>query len=284
MGAQFLPMLGYGRQPIKLKGFSGVTSGLATVRIPGGKLIHELCMVTNAIVAEILKVELKRNGNTIVDLTGTQIKFLDDYRKLHVEAGRFNISLSDVWMQSLEGEVISGLNTFVDDDIELNVTLDAAAILTRLSAAPTLAGEAIMSAFNPADPMALWEPRIRFVSLDGGPAGDSTIINNVHEKRDGTEVIRRLHLYGGASDYISNLKVKRDGTEIHDQARDSMRYMLKRRDLAPQDDWYHFDPVAYGFAIEAMNTAHNEKLEFIPTFSTALSDVQAIIETMRKVR
>lgn len=281
MGIQQSALMGYFRQPKELKGFSGVSSGLATLRIPGGKLIHEITLVTNASAAQLLYAKLSRNGSQVLKLTGTQLTFLEQYKKLWTESGRFTITLSDIWMASMEGEVLSGLNTYADDDIELEVSFDTAAMSPTV---PTLTGEVIESDFDSTQKLSFWEPRVRVVNLEGGPAGDDNIINNVHETKDGTEVIRRLHLYGGASDYITKLEIKRDDLQLHKQSTASMRYHAKRRGLAPQANWYHFDPVSMGFAVEAFNTAHARKLEFIPTLSTALTDVTAIIETLRLVR
>lgn len=276
MGQLAQAFMGYFRRPRKLAGFSGVASGgLATLRFPGGKLIHEITLVSNATAAQITYAEVKRNGETVFKLSGTQMQMLERYKKRWEETGRHVITFSDLTMSSMGDEVLSGLNTYLGDEIEINVQLAS-------YSSPTLTAEIEESDFDPASKLALWEPRIRAVTLDGGPAGSDKAIDNLHEVKDGSEVIRRAHFYGGASDYITSVKIVRDDLQVAEQSTASMRYHLKRRDVAPQDAWYHFDPCAYGNSVEAFNTAHDRHLYFIPTYSTALADVTTVVETLRR--
>lgn len=150
-------LIGWQRRPEPLKSFEGVAyAARATSRIDGGKL------------------------------SGTQLMFLESYKKQWTQNYLYVIPLADVSMVSLQGEILSGLNTTKDMDIELAVTFGAGV------GTPTVRAMAITSSYDMRDAAALFAPRLRAVQLKGGSAGDLEL-DNVHQRRDGTEWIRRVH-------------------------------------------------------------------------------------------
>lgn len=277
------------RIPRKLKSFDGVGWGnIARARLAGGPMYHEIVFNTNALEDDIVSVTLTVNGDVKYKLPGWALKMLERFKKKWEETGRYVIALADISLYSLEGQIISALNTAPTDNILLEVEFgDGTASVVDPNATPaTLEAEAEVSNSDPTSAVALYVPRTRLVNLKGGGSGEVTI-DNLHQKSNGNELLRRAHFDGrdgGANDYITNLEVLVDNTKRWEQSKGNMRFNLKRHDKAPQAGFYHFDPIRSGFPItEMFNMAHSTSLEFKPTISNAMSTIPVIIETLERV-
>ena len=276
------------RIPRKIRSFDGVAwNGRAQVRLAGGPTYHEIPLITNAVDADILDVSLTVNGDVRYQLPGWAIRMLEKYKKKYEQVGRLVIALADMSMYSLEGQVLSGLATKPTDNIILEVRFGngVASVGTPNTTPPTLVAEALVSSSQADQSLAMFMPRTRIVNAKGGGTGLVTI-DNLHQKSDGKEIIRRAHFdgrAGGANDYITDLEIRVDDVIRFQQARDSMRYDLKRQDIAPQDGFYHFDPIRTRFTSEWFNTQNTKALEWRIQLSNAMATIPVLLETLEIV-
>lgn len=276
------------RIPRKIRGFDGVGwNNRAQVRLAGGPMYHEIALRTNAVDDDIQQVTITVNGDVRYQLPGWALRMLEKLKKKYEEAGLLIISLADLSMYSLEGQVMSGLNTVPTDNILVEVKFGdgTASVANPLITPPTLVATATVSNSAPDSPIAMFVPRTRLVNLKGGGAGLVTI-DNLHQNANGREMIRRVHFDGrdgGANDYITDLEIRVDDVIRWEQSTADMRYELKRNDLAPQTGFYHFDPLRTRFVSEIFNTAHQKALEFRLQISNAMATVPAIVETLERV-
>lgn len=269
------------RVPRDIKSFDGIGWGQkASVRLAGGPMYHELTLITNAVASDILWVTLTVNGDVKFQVAGSDLVLLERYKKLWEETGRFLLPLSDISNNSLESQVISGLNTVPSDNILLEVQFGSG------SGSLTLSASAEVSNASADAPVALYVPRTRKVNLKAGGSG-IIVLDNVHMRADGMEHLRRVHFDGtnGASaDYIDKLEIRRDKQIVFEQTTAEMRYKLKRLGRAPQAGYFHFDPIRSGFALaEMFSTGHVSELEFRITLNTSMSTIPALIESLEKV-
>lgn len=272
------------RIPRKIRGFDGVGwSNRAQVRLAGGPTYHEIELITNAVDADILRVSLTVNGDVKFDVTGTVLRFFEKYKKKWEESGRLVIALADLALYSLEGQLLRSLHTVPTDNIILEVQFGtgAASVVNPLVTPPTISANSLVS--NPLNAeVASAVIRTRLVNLKGGGSGLVTL-DNLHQQSNGREVFQRIHFDGrdgGANDYITDMEIRRDGSVIWEQSTASMRYDLKRNDLAPQAGFYHFDSTRSRFLSELMNSQHATSLEFRLQLSNAMATIPAILETI----
>ena len=272
------------RIPREIKSFSSpVWGGKPSTKLVGGPMYHEVVLETNLFPEHIAFVNVIKNGDTIYRLSGEDIKFIQRYCKQYDSANFFVIAFADKSGKSLEGQVISGLNTVQSDSIDLKVELVAdPAGAGGAPALPELKAYAWVSNSGPDAPVAKFQPRVRRENLIAGASGIVSI-NNVHLLADGRERLRRFHIDGGANDIIKHLEVKRDGLTVYEASLEQMRFDCKRNEKSPQPLWFHFDPIQGGFILsELFSTAHQRELEFRFTLSEAAMSLPCIIETMEE--
>lgn len=264
------------RVPREMKSFDGIGWGqTAQVKVPGGPMYHELQLNTNATAADIPLVELYVNGDPRVSITGAQMVMLENYQKHYVEAGKFIVPLACLFGRSLEGQALSGLNTSPSDNLIIKVHFGAGAGELSLS------GVAWVSETPANSPIARYVPRIVSLGYAAGQSG-----RNINDTlRDGLArgaMVRRIHFDGrgtGAQDLITELRIRRDRRVEYEQTNADNRYQLKRRGLAPQDGFYHFDPVQSGFIRSEMFSLAGETLAFEVT-TTAAGNFPVLIEAV----
>ncbi|MEY4429148.1 MAG: hypothetical protein RLZZ182_1837 [Pseudomonadota bacterium] len=269
------------------KSFDGATPAQrAHVKIDGGPLINEIFVAATtggsaAAAADIEYIEVKIGSDTKFKLSGAQIVLLEDYHNRTVTSGTFPVTFADITMTEPQDQLASSLTTRAGEDIELAVKSAAA-----VTASVAFLGDLEVADYGIDDdgniaPVAKLQPRVRFLQLKGGPAGE-VIIDNVHQLKDGGEWIKRIHFGNGSTDYITNVKVIRDNETLFDRSVANMRMDAKRHGKDPQANYVHFDTCLNGNAEEMLNTEHKKHLRFVLTLSTAMTDIPAIIETVER--
>lgn len=256
--------------PREVKGFDGVAWGYtAQVKLPGGPMFHEIQLNTNAVAADIVLVELYVNGDPRISLTGEQLDMLEKYKKQYTETGKFVIPLADLFGVSMEGRAMSGLNTVPSDNLILKVKLGDGTASGGGTA--NLSAVAWVSNTSGNTPIAAYIPRLVSLTAQAGASGRN-ILDTIRDGIGRGAMIRRIHFDGRAGaglDIITELRIRRNRAVEYEQTNADNRYQLKRKKLAPQAGFYHFDPVQSGFIRSDMFSTAGETLDFELTVSQA---------------
>lgn len=267
------------RIPRRIKSFSGVQRGeVASVQISGGPTLHEIALETNILPQHILRASLILNGDTIIEMTGEQMKMLERYKKQYEQAGMFILPIADISGRSLEGQAETALVTFPTDNITLEVAIAPEPDPQNPLVSPSLRADALVSA---ASDERVIIPRVRTVTF----SPDSTGENIMNTLPRGPE-LRRMHLRnsdGGspAECGIDFLRILRDRLTVYELSAHRNEFELKRRERAPQDLYFHFDPIASGFnRMDKFRTASDE-LEFKLDMNNT-NVVQILLETVER--
>ncbi|AJD48275.1 outer membrane receptor protein [Isoalcanivorax pacificus W11-5] len=246
------------RVPREVKSFDGVGWGQKPqVKLAGGPTYHEIVFETNLLPEQIVMATLWLNGDPIVQMTGQQMVMLERYKKHWEEPGRFVMPLADISGASLEGQSLSALPTFPADNLILQVQV-------AQEPAPNTQGSVALKAdawVSRHVGVRSHISRITTTTFNAGANGRNildTLPNN-------GQLIRRMHLLGD----IANLRIRKDKNVVYEQDAGKNVYHLKRRKLAPQAGYYHFDPVQSHFIrAEQFDTRVVESLEFEMDVST----------------
>ena len=248
--------------PRKVKPFTTAKWGeTPAVQIAGGPTLHELRLTTNLAPSDIERINFILNGDTIVTLTGEEARMLERYKKIYevedpeqpnygTQVYHYVIPFADKSGKTLDGQGSSRLVTFPTDALTLEVRVrewpgggTEPAIRLRAHARVS-ASEA----------QRLTIPRIRSINFDALVSGEN-VLNTIARG----PALRRMHIRGD----VSELKVLRDRLNVFEESRDGLEFELKRSGRAPQDGYYHFDPVASGFVRSEQFRTASDELEFV---------------------
>jgi len=247
------------RIPQKLHSFSASEwDSIANVRLMGGSTYHEIVLDTNSQTsseflspADIEHVKVILNGDTILTMTGAQLKMINAYKGLHEEDGIYIIPFGDRSANMIESQYFGALVTFPTDNISLEVKIAAKG--THVDAKPTLEGQAWVSARQDAR---IWLPRVRTLNFVASASGENTL-----DTLPRGPIIQKMHIQSAAT----RLVVRRERLEVFDSTKSINNFNLKQWGRDPQGGYFHFDPTATGFnGADSFDTAVNE-LDFILT-------------------
>lgn len=271
MDANFV---GWQRRPNPLAGFDAVAANKrAYSRYPGGKMLHEVIYETTD---NLTRIDLRHGKDNVVDISVANAKMLERYKKQQEQTGFVVMALSDISLDTLRGQILTGFNTTPGMEVWIGGTFGAGAN----PALTAFAFESDWDLRNDAQSKnAQFRPRIREQQLKGGGAGKELELDNLYQVRDGSEWIRRLHLET-AADNITRLQVKRDNETLADITREQMRFVVNRCRKAAQANIFHFDPLMFGLAEEMLNTANARHLKFVVTLDSDITEINALIESV----
>lgn len=263
---------GFKPTPVELNAFQGVAPGnRASLQITPGAtfcMIELISNITN--VAHITKVEVELNGQTIVNVSGYDLKtLLEGYTKRSRSAGRYVINFFNPEAKTLNSMRVGELVTLPSDTLTVYVTFDPAAV------APTLRARALVT---PAQPVRRFIPKIYAVNIDPAVIGENLFNYPI---RSGSHFIRRLHF---KSANVSKLQVVRDDLRVFTAtAVDNREDLQEGGDNAAVANVYHFDPAHIGYQLEgAFPTIAAKALEFRYDV-TALGAIPVLCETLDQV-
>lgn len=264
----------------EVKSFTGIGWGLKPeVKLAGGPVYQDIILTTNLLASQF-SIEFWYNGDPIIQMTGEQLVMLEQYKKRWVQEGKFRIPLGDLAGRSIEGQMVSGLETMPSDNIMLKVLVGA-------EPSPNNQGNVtLMAEANVNAPLAnqlgaaleIWHPRITVVTFDAGATGKNILDTIAIGPR-----IKRAHFLGD----ISHLRLlKGNGNTqnvVWERSAGTNEFLLKGHDKAPQAGYFHFDPCESGFILaEALDTADAQIIKFEATVTTP-GYIPVLMETLERV-
>lgn len=267
-----IALYGFKPTPVELNAFQGVAAGnRASLQITPGATFCMIELISNITdVTKITKIEVELNGQTIVNVSGYDVKtLLEGYTKRSRAAGRYVINFFNPEAKTLNGMRVGELVTLPSDTLTVYVTFDPAVV------SPTLRARALVT---PTQAIRRFIPKIYTVNIDPAVIGENLFNYPV---RSGSHFIRRLHF---KSANISKLTVMRDDNRVFTAtAVDNKEDLAEGGDNAPLASVYHFDPAHIGFQLEgAFPTLAAKGLEFRYEV-TALGAVPVLCETLDQV-
>jgi hypothetical protein len=231
---------------IKLNSFSGVGAGqTASLVLSNGPFYQDIYLKTGVAIAHIESVKLKLNTVELFDLSGTQLRMLQDYYDIPVTAGFFTLPISASHSPELARRLSTGLATFSGDNLVLEVKISADAT------APTLEAFADVRA-NPG-----YRPFVRrFLpfTIPAAGAGESQFTSF-------TKGPRIMSAYFQKDD-MTKLVIERDKNTLFELEKDANDFLLKREGRKPQTGYYHWDATRMDYPIDEAFVTASQDLAF----------------------
>lgn len=268
----------------EIKSFSGVGWGLKPqVKLAGGPTYHEILLTTNLTPAQFI-VEFFVNGDLRFRLGGEQLVMLEQYKKNYVDpniataGGVYVVPIGDFSARTLEGQMLSALETVPSDNLIMKVTVVPEPNPNNQGNV-SISAEALVSARlagNAGNALASFAPRITEISFDAGATG-----RNILDTLPLGPVIKRMHFKGD----VTQLRIFKDKRLVWERSAATNTTQLNRRGKAPQTGYFHFDPVETDFTLTEMMKTNDvrEKLEFEVTVGTA-GPIPILMETLEPAK
>lgn len=254
----------------QLDNVSIVWGGKTTVPLDTGAVLSDIILMTNLNNDQLLQVQIKLGGDVIYDLTGEDLRMLEEYKDKDYALeplldGVFVIPFDDISGRTEDGQNLSGLVTTAQDNLVLilkvaaktaqqNTDGDVPEIsgFIRQRARKTIGGELERRTLL---------PRKYVLDIDASAAG----LNNYTTFSRGPR-IQRMHM---KSANITNLTLKHNRLERYNMKTTQNDFMLNRFGRNKQAGYVHFDAIATGFNfMDSLQTAGNS-FEIKPTVSAA---------------
>ncbi|WP_045392490.1 major capsid protein P2 [Vibrio rotiferianus] len=262
--------------PMKLNAFTGIGYGQkSTVVLPVGPTYEEIHLRTNLSAGMIKRVSISLNAEEIYILTGAQLLMLEAYKKQPAKTGYFTIPFADIVGKTKNGIRATGLVTEVGDNIILEVEVGSP---SDLSSAPAIDLSAWAVVSEPQMARVL-TPKIRPETMQATSGGENEFLNL---NSGATKLIRRMHFI---SDKVTDLKIERDFKKVFECDKDYAEYLAGRHERAPQNGYFHFDPIQRGFFLQDLfKTAHSSQLKFTVTTTQPIGSLPILVESVEVER
>lgn len=258
--------------PKPLNSFSGVNyNSKASMSLAVGPTYSEIQLHTNLTAEQVKLVSVVLNGDTIVQVSGSDLKVMESYKENPDGTGVFVIPFTNPNAKNQNGTLYGGLVTLAGEGVTLEVEIGDG--VGETPPTPTLDAVAFLS---PAQAQRIWLPRIRTHTMQANAIGwnDFTTF-----PAKATTYIKRAYFKGA----VARLKVERDNLILFDVKKAVQEFQQKRVGRSPQTGMFIFDPTMYGFeAADALNTGYSS--EFV--FRVEASEVGAIpilVESIEQV-
>lgn len=265
---------------LKLPSMSG--SGTRyQLQLDTGVTYKELVFCLKNVEPENIKrVKVVKDGDSIIDVSGDFLMMLQKYKKRwYATDGSQNTSNDTDWlvlpfadfeMLNQKSQNISGFVTLPLENIfvklELDGTVPNADITVRAVTAP-----------NPIWGR-LYLPRMYEDIIPCNHVGEIRSRSFVEQNKTGNSVaIRRAHLQSTAIDEFSILQ---DEKVVHEKTAKLNKYDILREEFAPQDGFYHFDPVKtrFGFVDKLITDGGSFEMRLKVTEAKDIKVIYEVIE------
>ena len=238
-----------------------------------GMTIGEFEFVTTGVTnaeAEHIFISIELNSEPIIELNGAEIhKFLRDYHKRKVQAGRFTIPLADMLYRTKEGVQSGELVTKVQDRLIVNVTFGKA-----IAGDPTIY---MRLRQTPGQSERYFVPRIYSSSFDLLQAGRTKW---KFPRFGADKFIRRIHFQKAGIDAVQVFQSDKVQNEM--RASDNNYDLENIGNKAPQADTFTVDSTMYGFGLDGLQTTIN-KLQY-ELDAQASGKVDFLVEMLEQER
>jgi hypothetical protein len=264
----------------RLNGFNGVAWGSkASVALPAGPTYTEIHLETSLTAAQIRRVNVVLNGDTIVTVSGADLVMMEKYKKHHVQEATFDeegeltqkgifvIPLTNPTAKNQIGANFGGLVTLQGENITLEVeTVEGS-------------GNISLSGFTyttEAQGRRIWEPNIKTHIFQANSTGLNDYPSFPGGDRD---FLRRAYFKGD----LLSLKLERDGTTLFDATKGVYEFQQTRVGRVPQAGIFAFDPTIYGYEMaDVLNTGKVSEFVFRMDLGTAAA-VPILVESVKQV-
>lgn len=252
----------------RLNGFNGVAWGSkASVALPAGPTYTEIHLETSLTAAQIRRVNVVLNGDTIVTVSGADLVMMEKYKGHHVQAGIFVIPFTNPTAKNQIGANFGGLVTLQGENITLEVeTAEGSGALSLSGFAYTTEAQA----------RRVWEPNIKTHIFQA----NSTGLNDYPSFPGSNQVFLRRAYFKGD---LSRLILERDGTTLFDATKGVYEFQQTRVGRVPQGGVFAFDPTLYGYEMaDVLNTGKVSEFVFRMDLGTAAA-VPILVESVKQV-
>jgi hypothetical protein len=233
----------FGIDTIKLPPFNNVAANsLANVDLSPllGQTIHSLRLQMGGTFtkAQMTSIQLKANGKTIIDTTGSRMDSRMQYRSLTATAAQIVIDFME-WRARSKGAWLSGAfdTTVGVKNLRLEIQIGAAT-------SPTLAGFATVS--PPITDPAYQQTRgliarVHTVTQTIGAAGTFPLVIPHMDPLQGGSIFKRIAFF---SANMTGLQVFRNGILVHESTKTDNDFRSQYEgQRTPQASLYPFDPI-----------------------------------------
>lgn len=245
-----------------------VASGVATNNITPGRTLDlfQLELGGTAFTkAMISLIKIKANGKTLIEVGGSDMDLINQYKGLTADAAFLDILFYD---DSMRTHVDRSVSAFDTSNGIANITSE---ITIAGATAPTLKGilreaAAQKDTGGNAAPYAGLVGKLLKYPFNM-PNGGTLPISVPFGAQSGA-VIKRMYIIQGTGN-MTGATVKQDGMVVHESTAAENTYMQKRVGRVPQAKMYVIDFVIEGSIANALDTRDAKSLEWLLTFSAA---------------
>lgn len=276
--SQFLAMVRgrFNPKPHELNPMNAVGYGQkANLRLVTGPTYHDIEIVHNVDVTDILKVSMTLAGKEFVSLTGEDLLVLADERKQHSEKGRLVIPFSSPDMRTRQGVRSGELVTLSNDLIMIYVELKTSAAAKNNAVVPEIK---LRAHTTQAQPERYFLPRLFTQDWTANQGGETPFD---WQDRDPRRSLRRLIFQ--APD-ITKLEIKRDGLVEFEATATDNAFDLSKNNRSPLEKCYVLDFLMYGFGEDGrFPTFAQQSLDFRLT-KTNSGNIRLIVDQIEQVK
>lgn len=251
-------------------------NGKFNLQLPAGITYKEITIHgDNLNNNQLRRATLSLNGESVVDVTGSVLRMIQQYKDEHISNGKWVLPFADFSMKNQEGQNFTSLVTLPGENVILEIETDVAtAAQTAANSVASIRAEGILGI---SQTRRVTVPRIYRDVMNGGVEGENRFKNFVNQNRTVNPVrIRRAHML---DESINNLEIKRNGVTLFDKTLLDQNYSIERFGRKPQPQVFHFDAVKTGFGVADPLRTQGSTFELIPT-KTAVGDFEVIFETI----
>lgn len=258
--------------PKPLNSFSGVAyNSKASMSLAVGPTYNEIQLHTNLTAEQVSLVSVILNGDSIVQVSGADLKIMEGYKENPDGTGVFVIPFTNPNAKNQQGAMHGGLVTLAGEGVTLEVEIGAG--VGETPPTPMLDAVAFLS---PAQAERIWLPRIRTHTMQANAVGWNDF--TTFPAKD-TNYIKRAYFKGA----VTRLKVERDNLILFDVKKAVQEFQQKRVRRKPQAGVYVFDPTMYGFeAADALNTGYRSEFVF-RVEASSVGAIPILVESVEQV-
>ena len=214
---------------------------------------------TNVNADQIEKITMTIDGDTKVDIFGSDLLMLEAFRGIYAEAGVFCLRFADIKARTQDGVNLTGYVTNPGENIILTIHFGPATAQQTAEKDGKMLRRLIDYRLYRDDIGADKTGKVNFKTFDRGPR------------------IRALHF---DTPRVTDLEIKRDKITRYEAPKfinDMRLQQIGQR--VPQEGFFHFDPIVSNYAVADLLQTNGASFVISPTVSTA-GAIPVLFETL----
>lgn len=238
-------------------------NSVATAPIEIGDTIERIQLILGGTTFDethLTNIKLRANGKPVVDLSGSQLKKLMNFRGVPQSVGFLDIDFTELTGRDFLDQVIGGFDTSKGvAQLSLECTIGAAT-------APTLAHRITRSAPQAGNLSGVVQKILRYPWQVA--TGGQLAISLPFGKENGS-VIKRIHVAHGVGSNVTKAEVKHNSRVVFESTAAANVADLTAHGRTPQTNIYTIDFTADKNQGNALDTTDANSLLLLPTFGAA---------------